>query len=379
LKKTIKVGVALAIVGSLASVASVSPAFAAPFSGAPVAVGHDNNAWLWANSATGSMAGPYNDTWRNSGGDNDTWDNTDTYLIGSDNSTNAHIGCADPADLTPAADSSGDQILTCDPQTIDNGDGAVTVTAEYRFYADGKTWRERYIISNNTGATIAGQVLDVGYNSYQDSDTSISWTSGAGAIGDWTTDYNTVPSAVTTPTDMSWVTDNRTDSNDAPVVKYAVGSTGSRVLPADDATRGFVSAGHGNGNDQSDSYYELPALAPGQSVEIISLSKVFLFSSNITPVSPMNAWQTATHNAVTAAIADTALESNAVVFAGITDTTKVLNWSPAAPVEEPVVEPVLATTGISATAVANLSGLGLLALIAGAAAVITRRRRTATN
>jgi hypothetical protein len=384
LKKNFKAGVALVIVGSLASIASVSPAFADPFpQGGEVYVGPDNNHWVFNSVSEASLSGPFNDTWSsNSYGNSETWDTTDTFLYGSNSSTNAHIECAVPADLTAAADSSGDQILTCDPQTINNGDGDVTVQTEYRFYADGQTWRARYIISNNTGASIVGQVLDVGYNSYQDSGTSLSYTSSAGAIGDWTTDYNTVPSAVTTPTDLSWVTDDRTDEYDSPVVKYAVGSTGSSTLPLDDVTRDFVSAGHGNGNDQTDSYFELPTLAAGQSVEIITLSKVFLFSTIDTSAdAPMDAWQTATHNSVLAAIADTAVTSNAVVFAGVSDRTKVLNWIPTAiaPPVEPVVEPVLAATGLDGAALASISGLSVLALIAGAGVLAARRRRHATS
>jgi hypothetical protein len=388
MKKSVKAGIALAIVGSLAS---ATPAFAAVFSGDDIVVGPDNNEWRWDSASDLSLDGPYNDVWGSSG-DSDTWDSTGNILYGSDDSTNAVLLCNDPADLSAASDSSGDQILTCAPQLVDNGDGEVSVQSEFRFYADGQTWRQRTMVTNNGVAAVDGQVLHVNYNSYQDGDTAIAYTSTAGTIGDWSTDYGSVSADATTPADLIWVTDNRTDSNSAPVVKYAVGRAGSSVLPADDATRGWVSGGHGNGSDDTNSYYELPSLAAGETVEIVTLSKVYVYDNSITPVAPMNSWETATHNAVLLAIADTALESDAVVFAGITDTTKVLNWTSADAVEPtptptptptstpevtatPAATATLAATGTNSAVTTGLGALSLALLISGAVALGVIRRR----
>jgi hypothetical protein len=383
MKKSVKVVIALAMVGSLAS---ATPAFATAFSGQDVNVGPDNGYWTWSDAAGLSVNGPYNDIW--SGNDDDTWDGTGNILYGSDDSTAADIICNDPADLTDAGDGSGDQVLICVPQLVDNGDGTFYVQAEYRFYADGQTWRQRFIITNDSATTLDGQVLEVNYNSYQDGGTAIAYTSTAGAIGDWSTDYSAVPADVTTPSDLIWVTDNRTDSNSAPVVKYAVGNAGSSVLPADDATRGWVSGGHGNGADDTNTFFELPSLAVGESVEIVTLSKVYLFDESITAEAPMTSWETATHNSVLDAIADTALESDAIVFAGIEDTTKVLNWLPTGVVEPtptptstpevtstPAATATLAATGTNSAVTTGLGALSLALLISGAVALVAIRRR----
>ena len=188
-------------------------------------------------------------------------------------------------------------------------------------------------------------------------------------------DYDTRPAEATTPADLTWVTDDRTDNYNAPVVKYAVGNAGSAVLPADDAARDWISGGQGNGEDDTNSYYELPSIAAGQSIEIVTLSKVYLFDDSITAEAPMDSWQTATHNAVLAASADTALESDAYVFAGISDTAKVLNWTPTA-VVPPAVEPVLATTGVDSASLAGFGGLAALVLAAGVGVLVARRRRS---
>jgi len=132
-------------------------------------------------------------------------------------------------------------------------------------------------------------------------------------------------------------------------------------------------------NNNTNSYFELPPIAAGSTVEIITLARVFLFSSDITDVPPFDdGWQTATFNATQLAIADTGLESDAVVFAGVTDRSRVLNWTPTA-VVPPVVEPRLATTGIDTASTASFVGAGFLALLAGAGVLIARRRRTARN
>jgi LPXTG-motif cell wall-anchored protein len=65
---------------------------------------------------------------------------------------------------------------------------------------------------------------------------------------------------------------------------------------------------------------------------------------------------------------------------GIAEGTNVVNWGivAAAPVE-PVVEPVLATTGVNVTATALAGFASLAALLAGLGVVVARRRNDGSN
>jgi hypothetical protein len=338
------------------------PAQAAPFALDDISIGADNNVWTWDDEAELSFSGPYNDMWADTSGDSDTWDATSPATFYSSEAggwADTTVSCADPADLSDATDGSGDKILTCDPEVIDNGEGALSVVSEYRFYSDGQTVRQRYIITNNGAAPVVGQYLEVSYNAYQDEETNISYTDTAGVIGNFATDYDTVSDTVTDESNYVWVTDNRTDSNSAPVVKYAIGRAGSASTMLVDPDN-WTSGGQGDGNDNAYAPYALPSIGAGETVEYVFLAKVYLFSDDIDNDVTLDGWEEGTKSAIDLAVADTALQSDAVVFAGISDKSRVLNWSPAR----------LADTGVDPLPL----GLGALFALVGGVAVLARRR-----
>lgn len=350
----------VAIASTAIAVGTLAPASAASFTLDDVFIGSDNNRWNWDDATDLSMVGPSNNAWSNQANGSDTWDSTAVDFFSSEAggwaTTNGQ--CADPADLSDATDGSGDKILTCDPQVIDNGEGELSVVSEFRFYADGKTVRQRYIITNNGTSPVVGQYIQGNFNAYQDSGTNISYTDTAGVIGNFATDYDTVSETQTNESNYVWVTDDRGNNESAPVVKYAVGRAGaqSQMLVDPDWTSG----GQGDGDDDAYLPYALPSIAAGQTVEYVFLAKVFLFSDTLDNDVTLNGWQEGTKSAIDLAVADTALQSDAVVFAGIADRSRVLNWSPAG----------LADTGV------DLQPLGLIALfaLAGGVALVARRR-----
>jgi hypothetical protein len=339
------------------------PAQAAPFVLANISIGPDNNYWDWNGAAVNlEFEGPYNDMWLNTSGNADTWDETYPATFYSSETggwASTIVSCADPADLSNAPDGSGDKILTCDPEVIDNGEGALSVVSEYRFSADGQTVRQRYIITNNGAAPVVGQYLEVSYNAYQDSGTNISYTDTEGVIGNFATDYGTVSDTVTNELNFVWVTDDRTDNESSPVVKYAIGRPGSASTMLVDPDN-WTSGGQGDGGDNASVPYALPSIGAGQTVEYVFLVKVYLFSDDLDNDVTLNGWQEGTKSAIDLAVADTALQSDAVVFAGITDKSRVLNWSPAG----------LADTGVNPLPL----GVGALFALAGGVAIVARRR-----
>lgn len=346
-------------IAALASLGFGTPAFAVDYTGDDISFGDaDNTVWQWEAFSDGSLNGLFSDTWTYS----DIYDESLISLYGSDNSTNDNLSCSDVADLSGALDGSDDQIVLCDPFDIDNGDGTVTTQLEFRFFDDLKTVRTRAILTNNTNSAISGQVLEFFYNSYYDSGTAIYGSTTSGE-DDYAANFGSVPTTVITPGDFRWVTDDRTKDETSPVVSQAVGAAGSAVVPADNSDRGFVSGGLGNGDDDSYTYFEVPTLEPGQSVEFVFMTQAWLYSwENVTPSGSMSNWETATGDAAATAWADSTITSDALVYAGITDRSKVLNWAPAE---------ALAETGADLTAPI---GLATVLLATGIAAVAVRRR-----
>jgi len=336
------------------------PAQAASFPLDDISIGPDNNYWDWADADDLSLSGPFNDMWSNSG-DSATWDDTTPatfYRSEAGGWADTTVSCANPADLSVATDGSGDKILTCDPEVIDNGEVALSVVSEYRFYADGQTVRQRYIITNNGAAPVVGQYLQVAYNAYQDGGTNISYTDTAGVIGNFATDYDTVSDTVTDELNYVWVTDDRSRNESAPVVKYAIGRAGSASTMLVDPN--WTSGGQGDGEDDVFAPYALPSIGAGQTVEYVFLAKVYLFNDDVDNDVTLDGWQEGTKSAIDRAVADTALQSDAVVFAGISDKSRVLNWSPAG----------LADTGVNPLPL----GIGALFALAGGVAIVARRR-----
>lgn len=362
MKKSTHAVIAAGVAGALALTAT--PAFAAAYSGANVTFTDANNTyWAFDTFTSASLDGLWSTPWENaSDGDDSTWDDTTVQLGSTVDDSYYDVTCTDPADLSTASDGSGDQIVLCDPVDITTASGVLTAQIEFRFYADLKTVRTRLIVKNNTTASISDAMAWMDYNAYQDDETMIyAATNSAPSF----TDPVTSPSYVTTAADLRWVTDNRLQSyNDAPVVNYAIGRTGAAVLPTDDATINAVSGGQGyNANDTTNTYFQIPTLAAGESIEFVTMAQVYLPLGSTTSGS-LTAWETATKAADEAAWADTTIDSDALVFAGIADPSKVLNWSPAK-------TPDLPNTGLD---VAGFTGLALALLVAGAGVVVVRRR-----
>lgn len=365
MKKKITSVVALAV---SATIGLSMPANAAPYDAAgSVPVGPESGYWNFDSLPDASLQAAGNDTWENNGDGDDAWDDTYAYLLGS-NSSSTQMTCAVPADLSEATDASGDWILTCDPQDVSNDDGDLVVTTEFRFYADGKTVRRRYIIANESNTTVSGQIFQVQYNAYQDASTSVSWTALEGMVGDWSTDYGSTTEFITTADDYIWVTDDREalDTN-APVVKYAVGSADSSapLLNTDPYTSGVM----GDGDDRGNLYYALPDLAPGDVVEILTMAKVYLFNDGMDNDINMNGWEEGTEYAVGQAVIDTDLESDEYVFAGIDDTSRVINWGDGSGAANSGGSG-LAATGFDA---APLGTIALFAITGGVAMIVRRR------
>lgn len=346
------------------------PAIAADYTGVgSVTVGPESGYWNFDDYLYASLQDAGNDTWENNNDGDSTWDDTSAYLIGTDlNET--QMACATPADLSEATDGSGDWIYTCDPQTVTTSDGALVVTTELRFFADGKTVRSRYIIANESNSAVTGNVLRIEYNAYQDDSTSVSWTADGGMVGDWTTDYSTTTDLMTVATDYIWVTDDREAlDTHAPVVKYAVGVEDA-LSPLLD-TADFGSGDQGSGDDDANLYYAVPTMEPGDVIEYVSMAKVYLFNDGMDNDINMNGWEEGTKYAVDQAILDTDLESDEYVFAGIETPTRVLNWvAEGGASNENNSDGGLASTGFDARL---FGGVAILALVGGAAVVARRR------
>jgi len=334
-----------------------APALAVAYSGANIEFGDSANTyWEWDTFSDGSIYGLSDDNWNDYGAFDSTW----YGLWGSDSSTYGDIDCSNGADLVTASDGSNDQIVTCNSVSIDNGDGEVTAQLEFRFFDDLKTMRARIILSNETSSAIEGQVVEAGYDSYYDEETSV-YASTTSGVDDYANNYDTVPTTVITPGDFRWVTDDRMENENSGSTGIAVGKAGSAVVPANNEVRGFVSGGVGNGEDDNYTYFEVPTLQPGQTVEFVIMTQSWLFEYDGVAVAPMSDWQTAVGIADAAAWANTDITSDAFVFAGIADKSRVLNWSPAG----------LAETGTDLTV-----PLGIAAgfLVAGVALAKARRR-----
>jgi hypothetical protein len=337
---------------------ATAPALAVAYSGADIQFGDPANTyWAWNGFSAASMYGLEADYWSDYGAFDSTW----YELWGSDNSTSNDIDCSNGADLVTAPDGSNDQIVTCNSAIIDNGDGEVTAQLEFRFFDDLKTMRARIILSNETNAAIEGQVVEVGYDSYYDEETSV-YASTTSGVDDYANNYDTVPTTVITPGDFRWLTDDRLENEKSGSTGIAVGKAGSAVVPANNEVRDFVSGGVGNGADDNYTYFEVPTLQPGQTVEFVIMTQIWLFTTGDSAVPPMNDWQMAVGEANEAAWANTDITSDAFVFAGIADKSKVLNWSPAG----------LAETGTDLTIPLGIAAV----LVVAGVALATARRRT---
>jgi hypothetical protein len=354
---------------------ATAPALAVAYSGGDIEFGDAANTyWEWETFSDGSMYGLWDDNWNDEG----AFDYTYYTLYGSDDEANAEIDCSNGADKVDATDGSNAQIVTCIPVGIDNGDGEVTAQLEFRFFDDLKTMRTRIILTNETNTAIEGQVVEAYYDSYYDEETSV-YASTTSGVDDYANNYDTVPTTVITPGDFRWVTDDRMENENSGSTGVAVGKAGSAVVPANNETRGFVSGGLGNGDDRNYTYFEVPTLQPGQTVEFVIMTQVWLFNYDGAAVAPMSDWQTAVGLINAEAWANTDITSDAFVYAGIADKSKVLNWTPAGLAETGTLAQTgtLAETRTLAETGTNITvplGIAAVFLVVGVALATARRR-----
>jgi LPXTG-motif cell wall-anchored protein len=276
------------------------------------------------------------------------------------------VPCASPAQLDPAGDDSGDQILLCDSSSVTTDVGTLDVAQEYRFFADGQTVRLRLIITNSGGTPVPGARFFIFDDYYQDGGLSVSASTSAGlSLAAWPAISTTVLNGA----DLHYVTDDRTNSYSCPVVATLSGTAGATVVPTYYGQPGQTTSPLGAGASLVDANYSLPTVDPGQTVEIAYFTKVFSWGTN------GDDWSTNTRAAVNAAWADTSFRSaSAALAAGIPDPTRVLNFvfSADTTTETSAETAALAATGGDPSwSLALASVLGLL----GTALVIGRRRR----
>lgn len=351
----------IAAATAIGAFVGATPALAASYvPGDDVFVGADNNHWKFNYSNPLHVRGPVNDNYPRL-----TWDSTQATLY-SATGAQTDAECSNPADLT--ADG-GDLVLTCDAQTIDTWDGLLSLVTELRFFAAGDTFRMRYTMTNTDDAKMAGQILRLAFDTYQDGNTSVSYTDTDGLIGDYAVGYGANTNVVTDGDNYVWVTDDRVGNTTTYVAKYAVGQAGSISPLADIDENSWTSGGHGDGGTLAQLFYRVPDLAPGETVEYVVLGKVFFVDVSVNNDPVMSGWQEGTGIAIADAASDTELESDAFVFAGISDRTRVVNWEPA----PPTANENLAKTGADSGA----SGVLAIGLVASLIALAVRRRSRA--
>jgi hypothetical protein len=351
--------VAATTVVGLSLALAATPAYAADFSGDQIDFGSQ---YYFSDVLGGNgLKGAYPDDWQ-LGPDGNMFDEGMTvYGYTADGSAFDQVTCADPADLVTATDATGDQILTCDPYSVVTGDGTLDVVLEYRYYAAFSFVRLRAIITNSSGAPVNNALFDLYDDYYQDSETYLSFSNTAGLqTGSWPATTSTV----LTDADLVYAFDDRTLSLDSPVVMTGRGLANSSVLPYLDPT--FLDDEvAGNSEDDNNSYYRLPTLAPGQTVELALFHKAFTWGAT------GNLSEDDTLAAINAAWADKGIFDSFTgpLIAGIADPTIVLNWDGVPVVAE---VPALAATGTGTETSALVLTTALLLLLGAALAAGSR-------
>lgn len=351
---------------------AATPAYAADFSGNTIDFG--SQYYEFFRNGTG-VTGAFPDDFQ-LGRNSPMFDEgMNVYGYTADGGAYDQVTCADPADLVTATDGSGDQILTCDPDSVTTGDGTLDVVLEYRFYAAFSFIRMRAIITNSSDAPVNDALFDLYDNYYQDEETYLSFSNTAGLQTElWPA---TTPNVVT-DADLVYAFDDRSANQDSPVVMTGRGLANSSVLPFLDSTFSDLPVA-GNGEDINNSYYRLPTLAAGQTVELALFHKAFTWDATD------NTPEENTLTAINAAWAERGIfdSFSGPLIAGIQDPTIVLNWNavpvaaevpPVVPQVPPVVPevPVLAATGTGTETSALVLTTALLLLLGAAFAAASR-------
>lgn len=342
---------------------SAAPAMAATWDGGNIDWA-SGGYWSVSNGSF-DFGGPFTDEWA-SNIDDDTFDKG-LQVYGIDDST--QIECT-TADLSAAADGSGDQILTCDPEDLPVGPNSevMSVTAEYRFFADNKTVRVLVKVKNTTGAAVSGANIWFYNNFYQDTYTNVEYSNSLGSkLSNWPTG-NSSASDVIAETDNIFVTDCPTGTN-----QCDPSYTGANVMQmngADAPTHSTFVAGYnptggdaagGNADDNAYFSYALPDLAADAEASVVIMNRTYLFAEGVDDTATGANALVASQDAVAFAEAGGFTCDEAMV--GISDPTKILNWKCAASLPD---------TGVSVAPLAI--GAGAL-MIAGLGLVVALRRR----
>lgn len=358
---------------SVASLAAIGLSMGATSASAAVWNGGDVS---WSSGGTWDLSqnsfnfgGPFSDAWAATI-DNGVFDDGLT-IWAPDDST--ELQCP-VADLSPAADASGDQILTCDPEDMPIGpnDELMAVSMEMRFFADNQTVRQIITVKNTTGAAVSGAEILSYNNFFQDSYTNLEYSNTLGSmIANWPTG-NSDAADVLTEADNIFVTDCPTDSNvcdpsyTGANVMQVNGPDGQiRSTFFDTATYPPIGGDAANSNAFDEAYFSwvLPNLAVDQEVSVVIMNRTYLFlqgaDDTATGVNALAASQAAV------AFAEAGGWTTDQVMVGITDPSKVVNYSGAA-------TPSLPDTGLDTAPLAV--GAGVL-MLAGIGLVVALRRR----
>jgi LPXTG-motif cell wall-anchored protein len=361
-KKIALLGVASATAIGLSL--SATPAMAASWDGSDVF--YTGGLWNISNEDL-AFYGAYTDEWA-AGIDYDTFDDG-LMVYAPDNSTS--IQCAS-ADLSPAADGSGDQILTCAPEDLPIGPNAelMSVSVEMRFFADNETVRQVITVKNNTGAAVPGAQILSYTDFYQDGYTNIVYSNTLGSlISNWPTG-NSDATQVLNAADDIFVTDCPTtpcNPSYDPANVMQVNGPGAAVHSTLFDTVAYPPAGGDAAGDSAadEAYfsYAIPALAVGEEASIVIMNRTYLFAIGADDTETGANALVASQDAVAFAQAGGWTCDQAMV--GIADSSKVINWNCAS-------SPALPDTGLNAAPLAL--GAGAL-MLAGLGLVVALRRR----
>jgi LPXTG-motif cell wall-anchored protein len=250
------------------------------------------------------------------------------------------------ADVSSATDATGDQVLTCDSK--DDIFTGINSRVGARFFAEGDLVRFDYTLTNTTDTAFAYDWLSVNY--YGSGVSTMSDQSSVGFDVQRAGDLNFVGAAFGLPSSAGYPN------------FYGLNNLGYN---GETSVRGF---GLGIGGTIAGS------LAAGESATV----SIFVFHN--AAGSDVD-YPSAAFDSLQLWAADTFDAFDGRLVRGFAPETNVVNWGTVAvaPVEEPVVEPVLANTGTDGTVTALAGFAGLAALLAGLGVVVARRRRAGSN
>lgn len=341
---------------------SATPAFAAIWNGADINWA-SGGSWD-INKDSLNFYGPETTEWAGVTGRSVFDDGLQVYA----NAGSTSLQCS-TADLSPAADGSGDQILTCDPEDMPVGPTGelMAVTVQMRFFADNQTVRQIITVKNTTGSAVSGAEILSYNNFYQDSKTNLVYSNTLGSlISNWPTG-NSDANDVLTEADNIFVAD-------CPATPCNPSFTGANVMQVNGPDAQVHStlfgnpplggdAANGNAGERAYFSFELPALAVAQEVSVVVMNRTYLFLLGANDAETNANALVASQDAVAFAEAGGWNCDQAMV--GIADPTKVVNFNCRSSLALP-------DTGLNAAPLAL--GAGTL-MLAGVALVVALRRR----